>query len=173
MTTADLSSARPLGVVSSHDQIAGALARDILSGRWAPGEKLPMEAELLQRFGVSRTALREALKTISDLAGSDVTGRAIEDPDIAIRMSEVEVDIDALEMTELRVLSALQTGSDGKHFIWQADEGRARRLAVQLQQVEGDQALIRGEGLQAQLPIIVAGGSKLHEDQPIEARERN
>ena len=34
-------------------------------------------------------------------------------------------------------LSALQTGSDGKHFIWQADEGRARRLAVQLQQVEG------------------------------------
>ena len=36
---------------------------------------------------------------------------------------------------------------------------RARRLAVQLQQVEGDQALIRGEGLQAQLPIIVAGGS--------------
>ncbi len=70
-------------------------------------------------------------------------------------------------------LSALQTGSDGKHFIWQADEGRARRLPVQLQQVEGDQALIRGEGLQAQLPIIVAGGSKLHEDQPIEARERN
>mgnify|MGYP002717451933 FL=1 len=111
MTTADLSSARPLGVVSSHDQIAGALARDILSGRWAPGEKLPMEAELLQRFGVSRTALREALKTISDLAGSDVTGRAIEDPDIAIRMSEVEVDIDALEMTELRVLSEIGRAS--------------------------------------------------------------
>lgn len=70
-------------------------------------------------------------------------------------------------------LSALQTGSDGQHFIWQADDGRARRLAVDLQQVEGDQALIRGEGLQAQLPIIVAGGSKLHEDQPIEAKERN
>ncbi len=70
-------------------------------------------------------------------------------------------------------LSALQTGSDGQHFIWQADDGRARRLAVDLQQVEGDQALIRGEGLQAQMPIIVAGGSKLHEDQPIEAQERN
>ena len=65
MTIADVSPARPLGVVSSHDQIAGALARDILGGRWAPGEKLPMEAELLQRFGVSRTALREALKTLA------------------------------------------------------------------------------------------------------------
>src|SRR5439155_17180874 len=32
--------------------------------------------------------------------------------DIALRMSEIEVDIDTLEMTELRVLSALQTGQN-------------------------------------------------------------
>ncbi|OHC16927.1 MAG: efflux transporter periplasmic adaptor subunit [Pseudomonadales bacterium GWC2_63_15] len=70
-------------------------------------------------------------------------------------------------------LSALQTGSDGQHFIWQADDGRARRQPVQLERVDGDQALIRGDGLQAQMPIVVAGGSKLHEDQPIEAQERN
>ena len=70
-------------------------------------------------------------------------------------------------------LSALQTGSDGKHFIWHAADGRARRHPVQLQRVEGDQALVRGDALQAQMPVIVAGGSKLHEDQPIEARQRN
>ncbi|MEW6174703.1 MAG: efflux RND transporter periplasmic adaptor subunit [Pseudomonadota bacterium] len=70
-------------------------------------------------------------------------------------------------------LSALQTGSDGQHFIWQADDGRARRQPVQLEQVDGDQALIRGDGLQARMPIIVAGGSKLHDEQPIEAQERN
>ena len=46
------------------------------------------------------------------MAESDVTGRAIDDPDIALRMSEIEVDIDALEMTELRVLSAMQTGQN-------------------------------------------------------------
>ena len=44
---------------------------------------------------------------------------------------------------------------------------------MQLEQIDGDQALIRGDGLQARMPIIVAGGSKLHEDQPIEAQERN
>ena len=52
-------------VVSAHDQIVRALAQDILSGILAPGDKLPMEADLLVRFGVSRTALREALKTLS------------------------------------------------------------------------------------------------------------
>lgn len=51
--------------VSSHDQIVRSLGQDILSGRIPPGEKLPNEAALLARFGVSRTALREALKTLS------------------------------------------------------------------------------------------------------------
>lgn len=52
-------------VLSTHEQIVRALAQDILTGRLAPGEKLPLEAELLDRFGVSRTALREGLKTLA------------------------------------------------------------------------------------------------------------
>lgn len=51
--------------VSSHDQIVRSLGQEILSGHIPPGEKIPNEAELLARFGVSRTALREALKTLS------------------------------------------------------------------------------------------------------------
>jgi acyl-CoA dehydrogenase len=41
-----------------------------------------------------------------------ITPESVDDPDIAVRPSEVEVDIDTLEMTELRVLSALQTGQN-------------------------------------------------------------
>lgn len=52
-------------IVSAHDQIVRALAQEILSGGLAPGEKLPVEADLLDRFGVSRTALREAMKTLA------------------------------------------------------------------------------------------------------------
>lgn len=52
-------------VLSTHEQIVRALAADILTGRFAPGDKLPLEAELLERFGVSRTALREGLKTLA------------------------------------------------------------------------------------------------------------
>src|SRR5204862_1327533 len=62
--------------------------------------------------GIASAKLRNALNAVPDLAESEATGRAIDDPDIALRMSEIEVDIDTLEMTELRVLSALQTGQN-------------------------------------------------------------
>lgn len=56
---------RATQVLSTHEQIVRTLAQDILTGRLAPGEKLPLEADLLDRFGVSRTALREGLKTLA------------------------------------------------------------------------------------------------------------
>lgn len=45
--------------------VTQALGIDILQGRFPPGEVLPTEDELLRRFRVSRTALREALKTLA------------------------------------------------------------------------------------------------------------
>jgi DNA-binding FadR family transcriptional regulator len=51
--------------LSGHAQIVRALGEDILAGRFAPGEKLPPESDLLDRFGVSRTSLREAIKTLT------------------------------------------------------------------------------------------------------------
>jgi DNA-binding FadR family transcriptional regulator len=51
--------------LSGHAQIVRTLGEDILAGRFVPGEKLPPEPELLDRFGVSRTSLREAIKTLT------------------------------------------------------------------------------------------------------------
>jgi DNA-binding FadR family transcriptional regulator len=50
---------------SAHGMVTQALGIDILGGRLPPGEVLPTEDELLRRFRVSRTALREALKTLA------------------------------------------------------------------------------------------------------------
>ena len=56
----------PRGVaLSGHAQIVRALGEDILSGRFPPGAKIPSEQDLLERFGVSRTSLREAIKTLT------------------------------------------------------------------------------------------------------------
>lgn len=48
-----------------HAHIVDALGRDIVSGTLASGSTLPGDAELMDRFGVSRTVLREALKTLA------------------------------------------------------------------------------------------------------------
>jgi DNA-binding FadR family transcriptional regulator len=50
---------------SSHDNIARTVGKEILTGIYAPGANLPPEAALMQRFGVSRTVLREVMKTLS------------------------------------------------------------------------------------------------------------
>lgn len=46
-------------------QIANAIRDAILEGRLASEERLPSEAELAERFGVSRSTVREALKRLA------------------------------------------------------------------------------------------------------------
>lgn len=41
------------------------LGRAIVGGRYAPGDLLPREAELIEEYGVSRTSLREAMKVLA------------------------------------------------------------------------------------------------------------
>ncbi len=50
---------------SSHDQIAATLAMELLQGLYPPGENMPPEPQLIQRFRVSRTVIREVMKTLA------------------------------------------------------------------------------------------------------------
>jgi DNA-binding FadR family transcriptional regulator len=50
---------------SAHALVTRSIGIDILTGRLTPGAALPGEDELLRRFRISRTALREALKTLA------------------------------------------------------------------------------------------------------------
>jgi GntR family transcriptional repressor for pyruvate dehydrogenase complex len=45
----------------AHEQVAAHIRAQIISGRLAPGARLPNEVELAETFGVSRTTIREAL----------------------------------------------------------------------------------------------------------------
>ena len=44
--------------------IANALRTDIAEGRYGPGDKLPTEAALAQRFGVNRHTVRHGLSSL-------------------------------------------------------------------------------------------------------------
>lgn len=54
----------PAPRVSLADHVASALALGIASGQIAPGTRLPPEQELGQRYGVSRTVVREAISRL-------------------------------------------------------------------------------------------------------------
>ncbi|MES2889090.1 MAG: phosphonate metabolism transcriptional regulator PhnF [Pseudomonadota bacterium] len=47
------------------EQIAAALRDDILVGRHAPGEQLPNEQKLAERFGVNRHTVRQAMQALA------------------------------------------------------------------------------------------------------------
>lgn len=50
---------------SLSDKVAGALGRRIVSGQHEPGDTLPTEPRIQAEFGVSRTAVREAIRLLS------------------------------------------------------------------------------------------------------------
>lgn len=50
-----------------HEDVAEQLRDAILDGRFAAGAKLPPERELAEQFGVNRTSVREAIKTLEGL----------------------------------------------------------------------------------------------------------
>lgn len=53
----------PIGTMSA--QIAAHLGTRIVAGEFRPGDTLPVENDLCQRYGVSRTVIREAIKNLS------------------------------------------------------------------------------------------------------------
>ncbi len=59
-----ISPSKPTGA-RIHGQIVGTLAREVLGGALAPGEALPNEDLLAARFDVSRSSVREAVKTLA------------------------------------------------------------------------------------------------------------
>ena len=64
--------------------VTRALAQDILSGRYAPGDSLPRENDLGVEYGVSRTVIREALKVLAAkglLLSRPRIGTVVCDPD--------------------------------------------------------------------------------------------
>ena len=50
---------------SSHDHIAALLGMELLKGLYPPGSKLPPEPQIIERFHVSRTVIREVMKTLA------------------------------------------------------------------------------------------------------------
>jgi len=56
----------PVRVPRAYEQLAAVLRERILQGALAPGDRLPSETALAQQAGVSRSTVREALRTLQE-----------------------------------------------------------------------------------------------------------
>ena len=59
-------------MAGKHEQIAGSLIQDILSGHYRVGERLPSERDLAARFDANRGVVREAMKKLEQLGVAEV-----------------------------------------------------------------------------------------------------
>jgi DNA-binding FadR family transcriptional regulator len=125
---------------SNHAEIARALALDIIAGRIGQGVKLPGDAELMLRFGVSRPVLRESVKTL--VAKGLLTTRA--------RVGTVVRERAAWNMFDQDVIGwHLEAGIDGRFLgdlaeIRLAIEPRAAALAAERRTQADLDAMRRG-----------------------------
>ena len=87
-----------------------ALGDHIRAGRWATGEKLPTEAEIVAEFAVSRTVVREAISRLQQAGcvetrhgvGTFVAGRADTEP-FRIDPGQLATLHDVIAVLELRI----------------------------------------------------------------------
>ena len=59
-------------MTGKHDQIAGSLIQDILSGQYRVSERLPSERDLATHFDANRGAVREAMKKLEQIGLAQV-----------------------------------------------------------------------------------------------------
>lgn len=83
----------PKPVSRAREQVEGQLREAILSGTFKSGDKLPSEVELAESFSVSRTTVREALRTL------DSSGLITKTPGVAGGSFVRVVDHQSLGMT--------------------------------------------------------------------------
>lgn len=101
-------SRRPRGLVP---EIVTALQADIRDARLKPGDKLPTESELVARFDVSRTVVREAISRMQASGmvetrhgiGTFVRAQRSEEPTFRIAAEDFATVSDVISLLELRI----------------------------------------------------------------------
>ena len=76
-----------------HSQVVHELGRRIVGGELAPGESLPREELLAEQLGVSRTALREAMKVLTAkglIESRQKTGTRVRD---TVHWNQLDADV--------------------------------------------------------------------------------
>lgn len=156
-----------------HEHVIDEVGQRIIAGEFAPGRPLPSEAELCTTLGVSRTALREALRVLAAkglVEAKPKVGtlvRASEhwnflDADIlAWRLRTSDSDRVIGELYELRHLIEPIAASLAAKNAKAADLNILREAYQEMHAAGDDGAKISGPDLKFHRAIIAASGNRL------------
>lgn len=159
-------------------QVARAIAQRILTGTYPPGQTIPVESELMEEFGVSRSAVREAIKLLSAkglLATRPKLGTQIRpeaqwshlDPDLLTWRAEMGVEeefarhlaeVRGLFESEAAALAAKRATPEQRRLILEA-AAQMRQAATLDQQVAADLAFHRHVLEAAGNPLLLSLGA--------------
>ncbi|UFN50561.1 GntR family transcriptional regulator [Roseomonas sp. OT10] len=149
--------ATPIPRHSLHDMLVGGIREMIVSGELRPGGKVP-EAQLCERFDVSRTPLREALKV---LAAEGMI-------QLLPRRGAVVAQVTPEEIEELFPIMAVLEGLAGEMLCRHADAARIAALRAVHDRMMGEYArgdepaYLRSNREFHDLLFVAAGNATLH-----------
>jgi GntR family transcriptional repressor for pyruvate dehydrogenase complex len=128
---------------SLSDRVANQIQDLITSNKLAPGDKLPSERELAEKFGVSRTVIRESMRSLKakglvDIQqGSGVVVTAVNpeqiSESIALFLSQVPENIEYRHLAELRKIVEIEFSGLAAQ---RATEEDIKRMEREIQRME-------------------------------------
>jgi GntR family transcriptional regulator, transcriptional repressor for pyruvate dehydrogenase complex len=161
----------PVEVQTASDTLAGRLRAQILSGSLPAGTQLPVERDLAEQTGLSRTVVREALKMLAreglvrtrvgrnggTIVIRPTTSSIVRSLDQFAQAGEVKLDslLEARELMEpLCAGLAAERRSD-------ADLGELEQIQSRLQAAVGDRAAFDPENIRWHIAVARAAANEL------------
>ncbi|MDQ0320298.1 DNA-binding FadR family transcriptional regulator [Pararhizobium capsulatum DSM 1112] len=156
---------------TSHAQVVGELGKAIVSGQFPVGSILPGDGELAMRFKVSRTVLREAMKTLAAKGlivprariGTRVTEKSqwnLFDNDILTWHFNGGVDEEFLyHLSEIRLAFEPHAAELAARNATEAEISNMMRLAVAMGDENHSAETLAGADLKFHIAVLEASGN--------------
>lgn len=147
---------RKLGRDRLYETIVGEIEQLIVNGQLKPGDTLPPERELGERFGVSRTAVREAIKVLTEkqlLIVQPGRGATVAHPSLGVITDSLTLLL-KLEKATPSQLTEVRLGLEPEMAALAALRASDEQ-AAQLEAIAHQELLVAGEPEQA-IPLDIA-----------------
>lgn len=144
---------RPVRQSRTHELVLESIEEQVLAGELKAGDRLPPERELAPALGVSRSALREALRVMETIGvlvatagrGPDAGARMVQNPDAALgRLLRLHVALGSYSLQDVMESRVTLERSSFEAAARSADEGQLAEAAEILERMQ-DPELSVGE----------------------------